>query len=94
MIWHKRIAFALPWILLDLILLGLTACGGGNSVTVRPPPGAKLSVSPPYSYRRRGIGHYVHWSVCADPAHRRVPDLVDYSRPLPGPFLIHGTARI
>ena len=52
MIWHKRIAFALPWIvldliLLDLILLGLTACGGGNSVTVRPPPGEKLSVSPP-----------------------------------------------
>jgi hypothetical protein len=51
MIWHKRIAFALPWILLDLILLGLLALGltacGGDSVTVHPPPGEKLSVSPP-----------------------------------------------
>ena len=50
MVWRKRIAFALRSIVPDLIALGLIALGltgcGGNSVTVPPPPGAKLTVSP------------------------------------------------
>jgi len=47
MILDNRITLALPPIVLSLIILALTGCGGTSVVTPPPPPpGTKLSVNP------------------------------------------------